>query len=48
MTTVSHKKYNPATKRFKAGKPLFRATYARPHGRPRNVRRVLKVRVFDL
>lgn len=47
MTTIVIKRTNPATKRS-VEVWRGRATYARPHGRPRNAARRLKVRALPL
>lgn len=43
MTTILVKETNPATKQYKVLARL-RATHSRPHGRPRNIHKRLKVR----
>lgn len=46
MTTISEKKYNPATKRYRNVRRVARVTHARPHGRPRNVGKRVKVKIL--
>lgn len=46
MTTLSEKRYNPATKKYRTVRRLARVTHARPHGRPGNISKRAKWRVY--